>query len=172
MAIDFEKHALILRAVEELNRVHSWTGKTHVNKVLFLASLKAEMPFDYILYKHGPFSFDVDDELSEMQSYKGVTAVGVGQYGSRFEPGPSGEFVKNFAEIIPERMAAIQAAADLAGNRDVTGLEALATSAWVIKKEGQDEKDQVARRVSQLKPHLPKKLVGESVKEALAFLKS
>src|SRR4051794_26143774 len=46
----------------------SWCGETHVQKTTFLLQqlLSVDIGFEFVLYKHGPFSFDLRDALSEM----------------------------------------------------------------------------------------------------------
>ena len=63
--MDFKKHAIILAVIDALHRHGSWTGKTHVQKALSLLrdAGSTEVPFQFVLYKHGPYSFDIEDEL-------------------------------------------------------------------------------------------------------------
>jgi uncharacterized protein YwgA len=74
--MQFKKHAFILAVIDGLHRHGSWTGKTHVQKALSLLrdSGRVPVPFQFVLYKHGPYSFDVEAELEQMQSY-GAIAV-------------------------------------------------------------------------------------------------
>ena len=45
--MNFQKHAVILAVIEGLKNAGSWTGKTHVQKSLFLAQAARafEVPF-------------------------------------------------------------------------------------------------------------------------------
>ena len=56
--MNFQNHALILAMIEQLNRWGGSSGKTHVQKGLFLlqAVRPRSIPFLYVLYKHGPYS--------------------------------------------------------------------------------------------------------------------
>jgi len=62
--------ALLTQLIERLRRRGSWCGETHVQKAtLFLQDLtRIPMGFDFILYKHGPFSFDLRDELTSLRA--------------------------------------------------------------------------------------------------------
>ncbi len=44
----------------------SWCGETHVQKCVYFLQqlLKVPMEFNCIMYKHGPYSFDLNDELA------------------------------------------------------------------------------------------------------------
>ena len=57
---------VITRLIETLRERGSWCGETHVQKAAFFLQELMEVPtrFHFILYKHGPFSFDLRDELT------------------------------------------------------------------------------------------------------------
>ena len=61
---------VILKLIESLKRHGSWCGETHVQKAIFsLQELKGiPLEFQFVLYKHGPFSFDLRDELTAMRA--------------------------------------------------------------------------------------------------------
>ncbi len=69
--MDFYKHRIILAMIEGLRRAGSRTGKTHIIKGLMLASAakRSLIPFRFFLYKHGPYSTEIEENLEEMQSY-------------------------------------------------------------------------------------------------------
>lgn len=79
--MEFKKHAFILAVIESLQKHGSRTGETHIQKALSLLhdSGLTKVPFDFVLYKHGPYSFDVETELEEMKSYGAVTVEPVRQ---------------------------------------------------------------------------------------------
>ena len=53
--------ALLTRLIQRLRDRGSWCGETHLQKASLLLQDLTGVPlgFDYILYKHGPFSFDL-----------------------------------------------------------------------------------------------------------------
>ena len=67
-----QRASLIIDLIEKLTEKGSWCGETHIQKaVYFLQELtKVPMGFNFILYKHGPFSFDLRDELAAMRAYR------------------------------------------------------------------------------------------------------
>ena len=98
--MQFDKHALILAVVEGLNQQESWTGKTHVQKALFLmdAAGLLKAPFHFVLYKHGPFMTDFEAELEQMKSYAALKSDTVeGWYGVRLSPGMNAALVKRMS---------------------------------------------------------------------------
>ena len=66
----FQRASILLTLNEELRRAGSWAGETHMQKAAFFLQelMHVSMGFDFILYKHGPFSFDLRDELTFMRA--------------------------------------------------------------------------------------------------------
>jgi len=62
---DFEI-SLLVSLVEKMKNGGSWCGETHVQKCVYFLQqlLKVPMEFNCIMYKHGPYSFDLNDELA------------------------------------------------------------------------------------------------------------
>jgi hypothetical protein len=151
--MNFEHHKLILETVNGLREKGSWTGKTHVIKTLFLVSCKIELPFDFLLYKHGPYSFDIDLELEEMKSYLAVVSEQVLGYGPRLKIGKGKSFVEGGIVDRPI-VDAIRKACQFVGDSNVGQLEALATAAWIRSRENLVNQPKVVDRLIELKPHV------------------
>jgi hypothetical protein len=167
-AMQFSKHALILAVVEGLQQQGSWTGKTHVQKALFLlgASGVLEVPFPFVLYKHGPYSFDAEEELEQMKSYAALDCRTVEGYGVVLSPGSNAPLVKRLCPL----PAAVQEAVDFVclsvGRKKVAELEPLATAAWIRTRERLVEPAAVVERLRQLKPHVGPREAEEADREA------
>ena len=162
--MNLQKHRLILAVVEALKEAGSWTGKTHIQKAmaLLLARARIEMPFTFVLYKHGPFSFDLRDEIEFMKSYLGLSFESVPGYGEKIEPGKNKSFIEERAEQLSEAtLREIRSICEFIDGKSVVHLERLATTAWIRSQEGLQEPDQIADRLHKLKPHI-------STKDALA----
>lgn len=65
-----QRAAVITRLLDELHQQGSWCGETHVQKSVYFLQALLNVPTDYefILYKHGPFSFELKDALSEFRA--------------------------------------------------------------------------------------------------------
>jgi hypothetical protein len=167
-AMEFSKHALILAVVEGLKRQGSWTGKTHVQKALFLldASGVLEVPFPFVLYKHGPYSFDAEEELEQMRCYAALDCQTVEGYGVVLSPGDNAPLVRRLCPL----PAAVQEAVDFicrsVGRKKVAELEPLATAAWIRTQEKVVEPGAVVERLRQLKPHVGVREAEEADGEA------
>ena len=64
-----EKVAVLLKLLEKLRENGSWCGETHLQKATYMCQQLLSLPtgFDYVLYKHGPFSFDLRGELGALE---------------------------------------------------------------------------------------------------------
>jgi len=63
----FERESLLALLVEALNQRGSWSGSTHIQKSAFFLQDLGETPLDYdfVIYRYGPFSFELRDDLNE-----------------------------------------------------------------------------------------------------------
>ena len=161
-------YAIVLRAVRGLNAAKSWTGKTHVIKSLYIASTKADLPFEFVLFKHGPYSFDANDAIESMSAIGVLEMMATPPYGVRLKPGRTATSVRT--EIEPQIVDAIDSAIRLVGESDVKALEAIATSVWVHEKKHVNSENEWQQEVQNLKPHLDKDLIADAIKRARTFL--
>ena len=171
--MDFQKHAIILAVIEHLKKHGSWTGKTHVQKALFLvsAATPVNVPFEFVLYKHGPYSFDVEAELEEMLSYGAVVIeTDPDGYGVVLRPGANASLIKRLVRLPGEDEQAIEQVCVFIGERRVTELEPIATAAWIRVREQIDDPQYVAQRLRDLKPHISLPEVRWADKEVVKLL--
>jgi hypothetical protein len=65
-----KRDAVILSLIENLKKKGSWCGETHILKATYFLQELFDLPlgFEFILYKHGPFSFDLSDEFTAMRA--------------------------------------------------------------------------------------------------------
>ena len=170
--MDFHLHAVILAIIEDLKRRGSRAGKTHVLKTLFLASAAGLLkpPMDFFLYKHGPYTDDVEKQLEQMKSYGALTAEPASDgYGVILQPGEMAGSPKQRAPLTREEQEAIGRVCAFVGARNVYELERLATAAWIRTRENVQDPDVVARRLNELKPHISLADARHADREVVSF---
>lgn len=66
----FEQAAILTELIDGMRASGSWAGETHIQKGTYFLQQLLEVPlgFRFILYKHGPFSFDLRDALAIMRA--------------------------------------------------------------------------------------------------------
>jgi uncharacterized protein YwgA len=154
-----QRSAVLLTLLEQLQTHGSWCGETHVQKSAYFAQELLGIPlgFDLILYKHGPFSFELSDELTALQADGLLTEkVRDPRYGPSLLPGPvSEQFLGRFPKTRQRFSPIIQFVAERLARKNVTELERLATALYVKRKHpGVSSQPQLAEAIQSLKPHV------------------
>jgi uncharacterized protein YwgA len=151
------KCVLILALLEKLKENGSWCGETHIQKASYFLKEFAGIPIDYdfILYKHGPFSFDLRDELTAMRADGFMDLRPRNPYGATLEITEEGnDLMKRFPLTISRFRQKIDFVAEELGGKGVSDLEKLATALFVIKNEPDRCAGDRADRIHELKPHV------------------
>lgn len=65
-----QRDAILLSLINEMKAKGSWCGETHIQKATYFLQelLGVPLNFEFILYKHGPYSFDLGDEVTAMRA--------------------------------------------------------------------------------------------------------
>jgi uncharacterized protein YwgA len=153
----FETATLLVSLVEGLRANGSWAGETHLQKATYVLQRLLDVPvgFDFILYKHGPFSFDLRNEVASLRA-EGFFEweVKSERYGPSLKPGPLSEQLKTqFGSTANEFASKVDFVAGRLGKRNVAELERLATAIYVTLDE-KSPLDQRTARINSLKRHV------------------
>ena len=160
--------AMLVDMIKRLREKGSWCGETHVQKAMYIAQDVGQMSLGYkfILYKHGPFSFDLKEELSAMRASNMIELTFCQQdYGPSIVPTEFGERVwsVNVGEI--DRLAQINGlVADWIADSDVRKLERIATAYYVTRKYPRAPVSERAKQIVGLKPHVDLTAAEEAVR--------
>ncbi len=153
----FERYAVLLRLVRRMNEAHSWTGETHIQKSAFFLqeALGVDLGYRFILYKHGPFSFELRNDLIDMRADDLLTLqVKQPGYGPSYMPGERAELLDAAVPGVAGLDGHIRFVAERIGPRPVAELEVLATALYVRKVVPETSLDALTERIHQLKPHI------------------
>ena len=146
---------LVVELVRQLNRVRSWSGATHVQKsTFFLRHLfGVPLPYEFVIYHYGPFSFELDEDLALMR-FRGWLEAELGDgYGVHYHPGPKAP--RQLPRTVRQFRDEVKSVARLFGKADAKWLGLLATSYYVQEKmaAGGRSSDEIVAAVKRLKPH-------------------
>jgi hypothetical protein len=170
---EFNTASLILALTEKLREHQSWAGETHVQKAIYILNrvLRVPIPFKFILYKHGPFSFDLRDEIGWMRSIRLLEwEVRSNSYGSGLRTGQLGPILKRqFPEMPQKHSGEIEFVAKRFAGKDVAGLERLTTAIYVTLDETTPPHER-ADYFHALKPHVSIPEAEAAVLEADALI--
>ena len=153
-----QKVALLTAFAEKLREAGSWCGETHIQKATYFLQELLGVPtgFNFVFYKHGPFSFDLRDELTASR------ADGLLELEPReFPYGPSlavtkySSIIQNlYSDVLDQYDKQLDFVTAKLGEKGVAKLEELATALYVsLEMPGKDVPEK-ANRIHELKPHI------------------
>lgn len=157
-----DERAVLCQLVKKLRENESWTGQTHIQKAAYLLKhlLNVPLSYDFRLYKHGPYSFDLRDEVGFLRGGKVLSASAHEPYGLKFDVR---EAITTGAE---DRYAReIDFVARALGKKKVGDLEALSTALMVTLELGSRDVDARRKRLRELKPHLEESVAEKAISE-------
>jgi uncharacterized protein YwgA len=152
-----DRAAIVASLTRRLEEAGSWCGETHLQKATYFYQelFDHEVGFAFVMYKHGPFSFDLRDALTEMRADGFLELVPrPAPYGPSYRVSETGRRLESSkGQLLEEREKYLQSVASTLGTKTVADLEALATSLYVQREEGQPP-DRWVDRLLELKPHV------------------
>jgi|GEM_PF-144261 len=164
-----KRMALIGLLVQKLKENHSWCGETHIQKSIYFLQELFDIPLNYnfILYKFGPFSFDLRDDLSECMACELIDAI-PDFYGPHLYPTDyMKKLMTKFPKTLQKYSSQVDFIAEKLGPKNVSQLERLSTALYVAQKypDLTKNEDNWLEKVHQLKPHQSKERISQAIKE-------
>lgn len=152
---------------DELKARGSWSGETHLQKAAFLLqeALGVPLEYDFTLYKHGPFSFDLRDDIHALRA-DGLLGLEPRPqpYGPTIVTTPQTELLeRRFPKTRERYRSKVTAVADLVGDKGVVSLERVATAFLLMRRHPDFEDDEVALELRRVKPHIDEEGAAEAV---------
>lgn len=151
--------SLVLRAMSRMWAHDSWCGETHIQKNMFFLQELVGIPFQwsFVLYKYGPFSFDLAYLIGEIHGYSLVKLVPQWGFRPKIEVTELGtEFYRDQDEAHSKFDKKIEFVTRELGAKNVDELERLSTGLYVSLDEIYKNEAVQARgkRLTELKPHI------------------
>ena len=152
-----EQWALVAKLVDEMKEKGQWAGETHIQKALYFLKSMTKVPcmYDFVLYKHGPYSFDLHDDLGKMRAHLVLDIEARRPYGPSFSLGQVGEkSIKRVEEAINRHVSQIDFVVEHLGSMDVRTLERYATALYVKSEKNDPDIKSLGRAIVDRKPHI------------------
>ena len=132
----FSSAAAILTDPSERMRDHgSWCGETHIQKAVYFLRelLRVPLGYGFILYKHGPFSFDLRNEITGLWVYELLRLeTKPVPYGPSLRPSTNAQKLKRrFPKTLNNYSKRLAFVAEALDGKGVADLERLATAPFV-----------------------------------------
>ena len=166
MLNEMAKRALLVSLVEKMKNNGSWCGETHIQKCVYFLQhlLTVPMDYDYILYKHGPYSFDLSDELAYLRGNSFLELHPRLPYGPSLSPGRFGPILKKkYDDIISEYTRKIDFIVQALSNKTVRELERIATAFYVKREKNWVLETDIIKQMIRLKPHIARKEADDAL---------
>lgn len=154
-----QRAAILTQLMDHLRARESWCGETHVQKAVYFLQEVLDVPtgFEYILYKHGPYSFDLTADLTALRAdfLMDFNHRSPG-YGPALVPTKTSEELRSrYRRTLARHARPIEFIANAFGTKGVAELEKLATALFVTREMGENaDLSKRARRIHELKPHV------------------
>lgn len=171
---DLRQKSILTSLIQKLELHGSWAGETRIQKtVFFLTELFAvDLGVQFILYKHGPYSFDLHDLLCALRADLLVQLkIAEEHYGPAFVPGRWAEnLIGRYPKTLARWAPALDFVAEHVAVKSVKELERWATVLYVLRRE-QLPRISIPARVVELKPHITLMQAQEALEEVEALLR-
>ncbi len=153
-----KRSAIVLSLIERLREKGGWCGETHIQKTTYFLQelLNVPLEFKFILYKHGPYSFDLSDELMAMRADMLIQLKSQQPYGPSIVPGPTSEQLKRlFPKTLKKYESEVCFVASQLANYGVADLERIATAFFIANESDMSiTTQQMATKINKIKPHI------------------
>lgn len=165
--------AIVTELAERLLEKGGWVGETQIQKAVYLLQTQLGVPteYEFILYRHGPFSFELRDELNLLRGDGFFEWEEIGSYGPRWIPTSQSKELRNrFPKTLGKYNAAIDYDAKKLAGLDVRELEKLATAQYVCEVEA--DASQRPLLMNMIKPHIKPDDAAFALKQLEEFSKN
>jgi hypothetical protein len=152
-----QRDVVSLALLEELKSRGSWSGETHLQEaVYFLQELfRVPLGFEFVLYKHGPYSFDLSDEFTALRADLLVEVKPTSAYGPSLLPTPRSQaLIQRYHRTFQTYEGPIRFVVTWLADKNVAELQKLGTALYVTNAESTNGGDSRAERIQELKPHV------------------
>ena len=152
-----QQQAIVVGAIKSLRSNRSWAGETHVQKSLYFLQNLMGLPLTYkfVLYKHGPYSFDLHNDIGKMRAYDFVELEPRPPYGPAFKEGKIADKLLTMCDrTVASYLPSIDFIAKFFGDANVRELERYATALYVSLENPNQPHDYLANKINEFKPHI------------------
>ena len=164
-----QRAAVLTRLIRRLRDRGSWCGETHIQKATFFLQelTDGHLGFAFTMYRYGPYSFDLRDDLTGLRADNIVRLAAQWPYGPRMEPTERSDYIQG---LYPRTLATYANGIDMVakwlGSKGVTELERWSTALYVIRRTAASvPRETIIGEIVQLKPHVSRAEAGEAVEE-------
>ena len=153
-----QRAALISEMLNSMINKGSWAGETHLQKCLFFLQTMRGVPtgYEFQIYKYGPFSFDLRDDLVQLRA-EGMVELSPrsASYGSSLDVSEASQLLrKRFPRTLEKYKADVAFIADHFGHLNANDLGRLATSFYFHLDDADSSDKEIGQKVHRVKSYI------------------
>lgn len=157
--IDLQKQGAIVALIESLREKGNWCGETNVQKTTYFVEMLSDhcLGLEFVLYKHGPFSFELNELLSFMGSLRFLEdEIANPRYGPRLRPNPDASRMlrEQFGKLSNELKDVTSFVVNHLASYGIVSLERLGTALYFTRQEPIEDRQARAAQIHKVKPHI------------------
>jgi len=167
-----QREVVLLDFVRRLKEGGSWCGETHIQKTTYFLQEFMKVPLDlnYIFYKHGPFSFELNDRLTALRGNDLVELRSHPPYGPHLHASASAiKYLEHFPQTIGNYESAMDFVVQKLAAKNVADLERLSTALYVRMEMPNADERTLSAEMNRLKPHVSIQDASESLRQVEAY---
>ena len=158
---------MVARLIEIMREDDGWAGETHIQKSMFFLNRLLSVPtrYEFVLYMHGPYSFDLHDDLGAMRADLILGIKPRASYGASFELGQFGKrAIERSKGTVQTYESRLQFVSKRIGVQNIRTLERYSTALYVKSSNPDADESSMAHKIVSLKPYIPVELALEAVR--------
>ena len=175
MLENLDRWAVVAHLVKEMRANNGWAGETHIQKTIFFTQELLQVPcgYHFVLYKHGPYSFDLHDDLGSMLTNSILGLELRPPYGPSFGIHDIGNgIILQRSQIVRQYNERCEFIVNTLSTRDVRELERLGTALLLRKENSSVDQATLASKIVECKPHVTINLALDAVQEVAQIEKA
>lgn len=167
--------ALVGKLILKAHENDCWCGETQIQRAIYILQnlLKIEFELEFVFYRHGPFSFDLRNQLAAMQADYLIEIVPTQIYGPRYVLTELGEaFVSRFSQTISSCESKIIFVTKYVAEKGPQNLDVTSTALFYALENVRyklEQKD-APNKLAEIKPYISYSRACFAVKEAFSLL--
>lgn len=174
--IDLQKQAAVVALIERLREKGNWCGETNVQKTAYFVEMLSDncLGLDFVLYKHGPFSFELNELLSFMGALHFLEdEIANPRYGPRLRPNPDASRMlrEQFGKLSSKLTDVTTFVVNHLAGSGIVSLERLGTALYFTRQERIEDKQARAAEIHKVKPHISEQEALQAVDQVDEILK-
>ncbi|MFZ2146435.1 MAG: hypothetical protein WAV28_04370 [Sedimentisphaerales bacterium] len=155
---EWKRRTILLSLIEKLVGNNSWCGETHIQKSSYFLQELSGVPlgYDFILYKYGPYSFELSDDITAMRANKIVELEPMpAPYGPTIVASERSKLLKKlYPKTMKRYKENVTFIADQLAKYNVAELERIATAFYVSRQQRSSNNRKVIAQITRIKPHI------------------